>query len=110
MPKPGDKTKKKKFRKVPSGKTKQVFERGKPRKQACALCEKQLHGVPHGKRKSELSRLSKSKKRPTSKFAGVLCGACRKAVAEEAAKVVSKIKRIEEVSLKMKSYVSKVVQ
>ncbi len=107
MVKPGDRTKKKKFRKTTKGKSKRVFERGTPGKQSCGLCGKPLHGVPNHKPKSDILKLSKSEKRPTAKHGGVLCGECRRNLAEETAKVVSKAKSVEDVSIKIRKYMVK---
>ncbi len=108
MPKRSDRSKKKKFRRKASGKAKPVFVRGKPGKHHCPLCKRVLHGVPHGKTSSQVRKLSKTKKRPTGLFAGVLCGKCRALVAEEAAKVEAKAKKASEVELRLRKYVEQV--
>jgi len=105
MPNKSERSKKKKFRKMPSGKSKRVFIRGKTGKHYCALCERVLHGVPHGKKASEVGKLSKTERRPTALFAGVLCGKCRAIVAAEAAKVSSGSKAVEDVELRLQPYV-----
>jgi len=38
----------------------------------CAICKKQLHGVPRKK----LRKLSKSEKKPSRIFGGYLCSSC----------------------------------
>ena len=74
-------------------------------KLTCSLCDKQLHGVTHGKTSSETKRTSKTAKRPTGPFAGILCGGCRNMVATEAVKVKSGIKEIKDLDLNVKQYV-----
>ncbi len=71
----------------------------------CALCDKQLHGVTHGKTSSETKRTSKSAKRPTGSFAGILCGPCRGMVTLEAVKVKSGMKTLNDLDLTVKQYV-----
>lgn len=72
----------------------------------CALCDKQLHGVTHGKTSSETKRTSASAKVPTGVFAGILCGACRSMVITEAAKVKSGMKELNALDMKVKQYVT----
>ena len=108
MPKRSDRSKKKKFRKKASGKAKRVFVRGKTAKHSCALCEKTLHGVPHGKSPAKVGKLAKTKRRPSGLFAGILCSKCKSKVAEEAAKVSFKGKKPEEVELRLQKYVERV--
>jgi len=106
MPKRSDRSKKKKFRKTSGEKAKRIFVRGKTGKHHCALCEKVLHGVPHSKKPSEVRKLAKTKRRPSAIFAGVLCNQCRAQIAEEAAKVEAKAKKISEVELRFRIYVN----
>jgi len=108
MPTRSERSKKKKSRRRPGKTSKKVFARGKTGKRKCAVCKKVLHGTPHGKKASEVRKLSKTKKRPTGLFAGILCGKCRNLVAEEAAKVSSGSKKIGEVELRLKKYVEQV--
>ena len=108
MPKKSDRSKKKKFRRKASGKSKRVFVRGKAGKHKCALCERVLHGVPHGKRPAEVRKLAKTKRRPTGLFGGVLCSKCRAKVVAEAANVEAKAKNIGEVEVRLQKYVKQV--
>ncbi|MFH1544519.1 MAG: 50S ribosomal protein L34e [archaeon] len=105
MVKRSERYKKKKFRRTPGGKTVERREEKKSGKHHCAVCRKQLHGVPHGKKPSEVRRLSKTERRPTALFAGVLCNQCRTNAMEEAAKVNQKIKKLTEVELILRNYV-----
>ncbi len=108
MPKRSDRSKKTKFRKKTSGKAKRVFVRGKPGRQHCALCKRVLHGVPHGKNAAQVRKMSKTKRRPTGLFAGVLCSKCKVIVVAEAAKVEAGVKKPVEVELRLQKYVEQV--
>ncbi len=108
MPKRSDRSKKKKFRRRGSGKAKKVFVRGKTAKHHCHLCKGLLHGVPHSKTAAEVRKLSKTKRRPTALFAGILCSRCRSQVVGEAAKVEASTKKIAEVELRLQKYVGQV--
>jgi ribosomal protein L34E len=83
--------------------------RQKTSKKTCAICPAQLSGVPHGLAKAGTRKLSKTQKRPSVPFGGVLCTGCRSLVAEETAKVLSG-KKIEEVDLSMKPFVEKLLK
>ena len=56
-----------------------------------------MHGVPHGKANAKVKKLSKTKRRPTALFAGILCTKCRSLVACEAAKIEAGAKKPKEV-------------
>lgn len=105
MPKRSERTKKKRYRRRISGKVRVDYIKGKLGKQKCAICKGVMQGVPHGKKKSEIRKLAKSKKRPSVMFGGVLCGSCRNVVFEEAIKVKHRGKKIEDVDLNIKNYV-----
>jgi len=105
MPKKSDRSKKKKFRRKASGKAKTVFVKGKSGKHHCAVCKKMLHGVPHGKKPSEVRKLSKTKRRPTALFAGILCNRCRSQAVAEAAKLEAKTKKASDIELRLQKYV-----
>ena len=105
MPNPHERSSEKKFTRTPGGKVRIHYFKGKASKHSCALCGSQLHGTPHGRRKSGVAKLSKTERRPSSAFGGVLCGNCREVIFTEAIKVKSKVKDIREVSFKSKKYV-----
>lgn len=71
MVSPSKKSAKKVFK--PHGKV--IYKRDKPGKAECAHCGARLHGVPR-KLGVELSKLSKTEKRPERPFGGVLCAKC----------------------------------
>ncbi|MCD6229789.1 MAG: 50S ribosomal protein L34e [Candidatus Diapherotrites archaeon] len=103
-------SKKKIFVKVPGGNTKVKYKAKKPSSHHCALCKGKLSGVPHGKRPSEVAKLSKTQKRPERKFAGELCAKCSKTVMEKAAMVKSETLSIDEVSISQRKYVKAAVK
>jgi len=90
---------------TPGGETKIVKPKKKHSKKTCALCKEVLHGVMHGKKGSEVRAASKSARRPSAVYGGVLCTKCREEVVEEAAKVEAKFKEMDAVPFKMKTYV-----
>ena len=104
MTTPGQKTKKKKKRRTPSG-SREYYVREKTAKRSCAICKGQLHGVPHGKTVAGVSKLSKTEKRPSVPFGGVLCTKCRRQVFEERAKVENGLKKAEDLDLMIKKFV-----
>jgi ribosomal protein L34E len=104
MPTRSERSKEKKFVRTPGG-VKIRYETGKSGKHHCARCKTVLHGVPHGKRRGEIAKLSKSEKRPSVIFGGVLCGNCRKEVIEDAAKIKAGFKEEKDVDLEIKKFV-----
>ena len=78
---------------------------GKASKKTCASCGSVLHGVPHGKRVAQVSRMGKSQKSPTGLFGGILCAPCKKRTVENGIKVRLGIKPLEDISLKEKNFV-----
>jgi len=78
------KTKSRTFRRIkkkaPANRILMHFVKRKPAKAHCSVCGAVLKGVPTGLSK-ELSKMSKTQKRPERPFGGVLCSKCaRKAV------------------------------
>ncbi len=107
MPTPGERTKKKKYRRTPGGKTKVYFERDRHGKASCALCNAKLAGVP---RQDEVRKLSKTEKRPSVPFGGVLCNKCRTSVIEEAIKIKEGIKKLEECKIGKRQYIEQALK
>jgi large subunit ribosomal protein L34e len=62
-------------RKTPGGRIVTHFRRKKVGVARCANCKKPLMGVPR-LRPGKLSKLSKTKKRPTRPYGGYLCSSC----------------------------------
>ncbi len=110
MTKPSDKTKKKKFRRSVKGKSKAFYDKAKKAKHKCGLCKNTLLGVPHSKGPGKITKLSKTQKRPSVPFGGVLCTKCRTKVIDEAVKIISKEKKENELEMKPKNYVMQMVK
>ncbi len=97
MTSPSNRAKKKKMLKIVSG-TKKVFFKRTKTKATDTITGKKLHGVnPKAK--------SKTAKRPTAMFGGILSGETRKLVHEETAKIKENIKTIEDIDFKLRPYV-----
>lgn len=105
MPKPSERGSEKKFVRTPGGKVSVRYFKGKASKHRCAICKGLLHGVPHSKRKAEVKKLSKSERRPSAIFGGILCSRCRTNIIEEAIKVKHKLKDVSDIELNNRKYV-----
>ena len=81
------------------------YRKEKTSKHVCAICGRPLHGVPHGRRPSEVRKLSKTEKRPERIFGGVLCSDCARKVIEIAFYVKTGQKDISTVDIKLRPYV-----
>jgi len=90
-------------KKTPNG-TKRVYFKGKHKKIKCAITGNALSGVPHEK-KSGLAKHSKTEKRPSAPFGGILSGEAREKVMVELAKVLAGIKDLADVDIKYRKYV-----
>jgi len=95
---------KKKFVKVTKS-TKEIRFRDTSKGHNCAICGKKLQGVPKPSKK-----LSKTEKRPSVMFGGILCSVCRNQVFDDA--IMLKIGLIEEkdVSFKKKYYITQALK
>ncbi len=105
MPRPSDRTSKKKFYTAPGGEARIKYIRGRNSIHKCANCGGQMHGVPHGQGVAGTRRLSHSQRRPSALFAGMLCTKCRTIVVTEAAKISAGLKTIEDVNFDLKTFV-----
>ena len=108
MPKRSERTKKKKFRRRPSGKAEAVYVSGKPGKHHCTLCGAVLHGMPHSKTTAEVGKLSKTQRRPSALFAGTLCTKCRTMIVQEAALLNCGAKQQQDIELRLRKFVQAV--
>lgn len=97
----------KKFKKTPS-ETKREYFKSQNTKVECAITGKRLSGVPQGT-KSAVAKCSKTEKRPSVPFGGILSGEARERVAIETAKVVAGVKSIDDVELKYRKYVEQLM-
>lgn len=98
---------KKKARKTPSGNTTKYF-RQKTATKVCAVTKKPLAGVSHTQKKTK--KLSKTAKRPSVPFGGILSAPAREKVSIELAKVVSGEKEINDVDQKYRKYVTQLMK
>lgn len=62
-------------KRLPGGKLAIHYEKRKPKIAHCAICKKNLSGMPR-LRAYKLHSLSKSKKRPERSYGGMLCSKC----------------------------------
>ncbi len=97
-----------KHKKTSSGTKKEYFI-GKKKKHKCAITSKPLSGVPHDTR-TRMKNKSKTQKRPSAPFGGVLLGNARRQVFVEFGKVEAGIKQIDDVDEKYRKYVKQVVK
>ena len=75
----------------------------------CHLCHKKLHGVSR-QTPIAMSKASKSMKRPTALFAGVLCNECRLKAWQEAIKVKLGIKKISDEGILLRPYIDNLLK
>ena len=64
--------------KTPGGKTVMHYKERKPKVAHCSKCRAVLKGIPRA-RPIRMATLTKSKKRPSRPYAGVLCSRCLRA-------------------------------
>lgn len=100
---PAERNMKKKFVKVTKG-TKEVRFRDGSKGAFCGICNTKLLGVPR-----DVKKLSKTEKRPSVLFGGLLCSKCRDEVFDYAIMVKLKILPESEVSFKIKKYVDQAI-
>jgi ribosomal protein L34E len=103
----GKRAMKKKTRKTPSGNTTKYF-REETAKKVCAITKKPLLGVQHSQKKTKKN--SKTSKRPSVPFGGILSSTAREKVFIELAKVVSGEKEINDVDQKYRKFVSQAMK
>lgn len=89
--------------------TKREYFKGKHKKQICSLTGKSLHGTPH-ETKCNAQKLSKTEKRPSAPFGGVLSGEGRAKVFIEMGKVLAGIKKMDEVDEKYRKFVKQAMK
>jgi ribosomal protein L34E len=101
----GKRTMKRKFVKTPSKTTKVYYRDGKQEKN-CAITGKKLSGTTSKKASKE----SKTQKRPSVPFGGILSTKARKQVFTEVGKIKAKIKKIDDVDQKYRKFVKQVLK
>ncbi|MEM4598346.1 MAG: hypothetical protein QW400_01505 [Candidatus Diapherotrites archaeon] len=98
-------SRKKIYRKTPSGSVNIYFEKeSKKGNASCALCNSVLSGT------KQVKGISKSEKRPSAMFAGTLCNKCRNSVVEEAIKVKEDIKKLKECDIREIKYIEQALK
>ncbi|MCX6803447.1 MAG: hypothetical protein NTY48_02645 [Candidatus Diapherotrites archaeon] len=97
-----------KTKRTPSGSKREYFK-GKHKKIKCAMTGKVLAGVPH-ETKTGMRSKSKTQKRPSVPFGGVLSAEAREEVFIEMGKVLAGIKEIDEVDERHRKYVKQVMK
>jgi ribosomal protein L34E len=102
---PGKRNLKKKFVKVIK-KTKEIRFRDSSKGSVCGICHKKLQGVPKG----DLRKMSKTEKRPSILFGGVLCNTCRDSIFDDAIMLKLNIIKDSDVSFKKKVYVNQALK
>lgn len=109
MTKHGEKGAKVQVRRKISG-TMRVFKSARHSKKRCAITGSVLHGVGHGKTISQTRAMSKTEKRPSVAFGGILSASARKQVFEESAAIKSGEKKLSDVNLSYRKYVSQALE
>jgi ribosomal protein L34E len=103
----GKRTQKRKSKRTPSKTTKEYF-RGRNSKPKCAISKKPLQGMTHEKTKR--SKKSKTQKRPSVPFGGILGGKAREKVFTELGKVLAGVKKIDDVDQKYRTFVKQAMK
>ncbi|MEM3346299.1 MAG: 50S ribosomal protein L34e [Desulfurococcaceae archaeon] len=75
-------------RRTPGGNLVVHYEKRKPSKAKCAICGAELHGVP-ALRPYQLSKLSKTEKRPERPYGGYICPRCLTRGLREAVRTIA---------------------
>jgi len=97
---------KKKFVRVPSGKVVERYSRKLASKPIDALSKKPLQGTARG---TKINKLSKTQRRPSVLFGGVLGSKSRDLIFEEAIKVKTNVKTMDDVSISIRKYVKEAI-
>jgi ribosomal protein L34E len=93
---------------IAGSKTKMVSARHS--KRTDAITGETLHGVAHGATLTQMRRLSKTARRPSRKFGGVLSSKNTRRVLTESGLVAAGAKRIEDVELRYRKFVEQALQ
>ena len=70
------------FKKTPTGRTALHYEKKKPGKARCSRCGAMLAGIPN-KRAVNMQNMGKTEKRPSRPYGGMLCSRCMRALLKE---------------------------
>ncbi|MBN2367406.1 50S ribosomal protein L34e [Candidatus Woesearchaeota archaeon] len=87
MPEPRfrSRTFKRVHKKLPGGSTVLTHEKRTPQPHKCAVCKKELKGIPR-ERPYKVKKLGVSKKRTERPYGGYLCSACSRKLLKEKAR------------------------
>jgi ribosomal protein L34E len=105
MPSFNEKFKKHKTVKTPSGKIKRVILKKKPGKHICAISQKPLQGVPHGKRIYQVLKLKKTQRRPENLLASIISPDVRKDIYLQAVMLKYNVITKDDVDLRYLKYI-----
>jgi len=100
---PSKRNLKKKFVKVTKS-TKEIRFRDSSKGHNCSICKKKLQGVPKNS-----TKLSKTEKRPSVLFGGILCNTCRDSVFDDAILVKTGLLAEKDISIIKKNYVKEAI-
>jgi len=109
MPSPNKRLRKHKTLSTPSGKLRRLTKSKKTSKHICAISKKPLHGVPHGKRVVEVSRLSKTQRRPENPLASFIEPSVRKDVYLQAVMLKYGVMNSDEIDYRYKKYIDMII-
>lgn len=102
--KPSERFMKKKHVRVPSGESRIRLIRRDRTKVRCGLCGAKISCA------SNNPKLSKTEKRPSVLFGGILCSKCRDNIFENAIKVKLGVKSIDDLNLTQKKFVLQAIK
>jgi ribosomal protein L34E len=108
MTAPKDRGSKYRFKKTAS-ETKKVYFEEKGKRKVCAITGEKLSGTSSGQ-KGKVSKESKSQRRPSVPFGGILGGKAREEVFTELGKVAAGIKTLDQVDEKYKKYIKQAIK
>jgi len=109
MPSPNKRLRKHKTLNTPSGKSRRLTKSKKTSKHICAISKKPLHGMPHGKRVVEVSRLSKTQRRPENPLASFVDPTVRKDIYLQAVMLKYNIMNADEIDYRYKKYIDMII-
>ncbi|MDD4983491.1 MAG: hypothetical protein PHH82_01470 [Candidatus ainarchaeum sp.] len=101
---PSERVMKKKKVRVPGGESRISLIRQKKTKVSCGICKDRILSANNNR------GLSKTEKRPSVVFGGVLCSTCRDKVFENAIKVKIGAKKEDDLTVTMKKFVSQAIK
>lgn len=98
-------SKRKKFRRTPGGRVSRQYSRDKKSYAECAATGAKLHGTGH-QGKGRIGKQSKSERRPSVRFGGVLSSPARKELWENYALVEAGKKAMNEVPSRFRKFIA----